>query len=93
MIQHTNRRKLNKEEDPNMDYSIPLRRGKKIIMGGRRREEPGQERGKREEMGRQNQVWGKDRREAQRARKMNQNMQKWGLGIRGPSRKSQRPGL
>ena len=30
--------KLNKKEGPSEDASIPLRRGNKIIMGGRRRE-------------------------------------------------------
>jgi hypothetical protein len=37
--------KLNKKEGPSKDVSIPLRRGKKIIMGSRGRERPEWERG------------------------------------------------
>ena len=36
--------KLNKKEGPSVDASIPLRRGNKIITGGRGREGPGWER-------------------------------------------------
>ena len=36
--------KLNKKEGQIVDASIPLRRGNKIIMGGRGREGPGWER-------------------------------------------------
>jgi hypothetical protein len=39
-----------------MDVSALLRRGNKIIMGGRWREEPGRERGRRKKTG-QGQVW------------------------------------
>jgi hypothetical protein len=52
MIECTDWRNLNKQEDPSMDTPIPLRRGNKIIMGGRRREEPGWERGGIGEVGR-----------------------------------------
>jgi hypothetical protein len=37
--------KPNKKGGPSVDASIPLRRGNKIIMGGRGREGPGWERG------------------------------------------------
>jgi hypothetical protein len=36
--------KLNKKEDQSMDASILLRRGNKIITGGRGRKGPGRER-------------------------------------------------
>lgn len=39
MIQHTDHMKFNKKEGTSVDASIPLRRGNKIITGGRRREE------------------------------------------------------
>ena len=48
MVQLTEFMKLNKEEGPRVDSSIPLRRGNKIIIGGRGREGPRWER----EMGR-----------------------------------------
>ena len=38
--------KLNKKEGLSVEVSTPLRRGNKIIMGGRRRERPGWERGR-----------------------------------------------
>lgn len=44
MIQLTDHIKLNKKEVNLVDASIPLRRRNKIIMEGRRREEPGWER-------------------------------------------------
>jgi hypothetical protein len=37
MIHPTDSKKLNKKEGPNEDASIPLRRGNKIITGGRGR--------------------------------------------------------
>jgi len=43
-VQHTHyttHKKLNKNEGQSVDASIPLRRGNKIIMGGRGREGPG----------------------------------------------------
>jgi hypothetical protein len=39
IVQLTDWRKLKKKEVPSMDMSIPLRKGK-IIMGGRRRKGP-----------------------------------------------------
>ena len=44
-IKHIDYKKFNKKEGPSNDASIPLRRGNKIIMGGRGRERPGRERG------------------------------------------------
>ena len=38
MIQPTNSKKYKKKKGPSEDVSIPLKRGNKIIMGGRRRE-------------------------------------------------------
>ena len=40
--------KINKKKDQRVDASILLRRGYKVIMGARDREEPGRERGERE---------------------------------------------
>jgi hypothetical protein len=40
MIYPTDPKKLNKKEDPSEGASISPRRGNKIIMGERRREEP-----------------------------------------------------
>ena len=40
-IQPTVHLKLTKKEGPSVDASISLRRGKKIITGGREREGPG----------------------------------------------------
>jgi hypothetical protein len=37
-IKHIDYKKFNKKEGPSNDASIPLRRGKKIITGGRGRE-------------------------------------------------------
>jgi hypothetical protein len=70
----TDPEKLNKKEGPSEDASIILlRRGNKIIMGGKRRERPGWEWGERQKR------WvgsgmGRDRREAQRARRITGNM-------------------
>jgi hypothetical protein len=47
---------LNKKEDQSVDASILLRRGNKVIIGGRKREEPGREKEGREKEG-QHQVW------------------------------------
>jgi hypothetical protein len=41
MIQPTDHKTFNKKEDPSKDVSISLRRGNKIVMGGRGREGPG----------------------------------------------------
>ena len=45
MIQLTDHMKLNKKEGQSIDASKPLKRGNKIIMGGRWRERPRWERG------------------------------------------------
>ena len=47
-IQPTDLKKFNSQKGPSKDVSISLRLGKKIIMGGIGREEPGWERGKQE---------------------------------------------
>jgi hypothetical protein len=39
MIHPTDPKKLNNKEGPSEDASIPLRRGNKIIIGGREKEE------------------------------------------------------
>jgi hypothetical protein len=39
MIQLTDHMKLNRKEGPSVDASIPFRRGNKIIIGGRWRED------------------------------------------------------
>jgi hypothetical protein len=77
MTQPTDPRKFNKKEGASEEGSIPLRRGTKSSWeaeGGRDLDEKG-ERGK---GGRIRD--GGDRREAQRARRMNRNMKQWGLG-------------
>ena len=73
-IHNTDSKKLDKKESP--------RRGNKIVMGDRGREGPEWERGG-EERGTGSGT-GEDRREAQMARRMNENMQLqgWGLGLR-----------
>jgi hypothetical protein len=52
-------------------------------MGGRGREETGSEREGMTGKGGEGSGMGRDRRNAQRARRMNQNMQQWGLGGQG----------
>ena len=74
-----------------------LEEGTKIITGGRGRKEPRWERGRGGEKGGRIK-YGGDRREAQKARKRNRNVQMLGLGVEGGglggiSRKSQRPGM
>jgi hypothetical protein len=57
-----------------MDALIPLRRGNKIITGGRGKAGPGSGRGRGGIMGRgQDQIW-KETGEVQRLRRMNRNM-------------------
>jgi hypothetical protein len=66
--------KLNKKEGPSVYASIPLRMGNKIITEGRGKEDPGWERGEgRKEKGHIR--YGGERREAQRAQRMNRNIQ------------------
>jgi hypothetical protein len=74
MIYPTDHKKLHKKEGSSEDTSIPLRMENKIIMGVRGRGGPEWERGKR---ARSDMGAGADRREAQRARRMNRNMQLW----------------
>ena len=78
MVQLTDYIKLNMKEGPSMDASFPLRRGNKIIMGSRERDECewgwGGGRGK----GCIIRLCG-DRRETQRARRMNGNLQQCGV--------------
>jgi hypothetical protein len=89
MTQLTDHVKFNKKESPSVATSIPLRKGNKIITRGRGREGPGWERetgGEKRGKGR----WGAggDRREAQKAKRMNRKMQHvlW-WGAMGTSRK------
>ena len=76
MIQLTDHVKLNKKEGQNVDASIPLRRGNKIIMRDREKEGLGWERGGKGKKvcvcgGRQG--MGRGRREDQRGRSINRN--------------------
>ena len=73
MIQLTDHMKLKNTEDKNMDASIQLRRGNKIITGGRGREGLGRERGRGRKRGTASHL-GIVRREVQRVRKLNRNM-------------------
>ena len=58
MIQLTDNTKLSKKEEENIDASILLRWGNKIITGDGGREEPGRERnGGGKKWGQQDQVW------------------------------------
>ena len=57
-----------------MDASIPLRRGNRIIMGGRGIEGTGLEKWGRKMRGIARSDMGRDRREIHRARGMNRNM-------------------
>jgi hypothetical protein len=58
-IQVTDHMKLNKKEDQSVDASVLLRRGNKIITGGRGREGPGQEKRGGGEMGQDRVRYGK----------------------------------
>jgi hypothetical protein len=71
MIKLTDHMKFKKKEDQSVDASILLRRGNKIIRGGRSREGPGME-----EKSRGSIRYGKIRyrREVQRVTKLNRNM-------------------
>ena len=89
MIQPSDPKKLNKKEGPSKDASIPLRRGNKIVMGGRGKKELGG-RGEREGNRGAGSGMGRDRREGQRARRMSENMQLPGPGLGRISGKSQR---
>jgi hypothetical protein len=79
--QTTDCKKCNKQKGPSVDATVPLRRGKEIIMGGRGRVGPGWE--SRGGHGRENKIRyerGTDRREAQRAKRMNEDDQHQGVG-------------
>jgi hypothetical protein len=59
-VQHTHyttHKKLNKNEGQSVDASIPLRRGNKIIMGGRGREGPGDRKEGKGKDGAKKKVW------------------------------------
>jgi hypothetical protein len=73
-IQFTEDMKFSKKEGQSEDVSIPHRRGNKTIMGCRGREEPGVRVEGEGKKGTGSCMVG-DRREAQRARRMNENMQ------------------
>ena len=78
MIQSTNQMPLKKKEEQSVDTSILHGKGNKIIIGGRGRLAPGRDRGW---VGRgkgRGTVTGirRDRREAQKVRKLNRNMLK-----------------
>jgi hypothetical protein len=62
-IQPADLKEFNKQKGPSEDISVPLRREKKIITGGRDQKGPGWERGG---DGKRITYVGKDRREAQR---------------------------
>ena len=57
MIQLTDHMKLNKKEGQSVNASMPLRRGNKIITGGRGREGPGWVRKGGGKKGEQNWAW------------------------------------
>ena len=78
MVQHTDCKKFNKKEGPFEDASISLRRGNKMIMEA----EGGRNLGGRGKKDRNSGVGScmRGRREAQRTRRMNQNMQLLGVG-------------
>jgi hypothetical protein len=67
--------KLNKREGPQEDTSISLRRGNKIIMGGRGRKRSGWERGQRGEMRNRISYEVGGSRETYRARRIHGNVQ------------------
>jgi hypothetical protein len=65
--------KLNKNEGQSVYASIPLRKGNKIITGGRGREGPEWERGEGQKAGTGSGM-GRDSGEVQRTKKMKRNM-------------------
>jgi hypothetical protein len=82
------KKKCNKQKGPSEKLSIPLRMEMEIITGGRRREGTGWEMEGERVTGSD---MGGDRRETQKAKRMNGNKQPRGVGGRGPSRKYRRP--
>ena len=71
--------KLKKKEDQSVDVSILHRKGNKIITGGPGREGPQRERGRGVEKGETGSGMRMDKREVQRARKLNRNMWQYGM--------------
>jgi hypothetical protein len=81
MAQLIELRKFNKKKGPSVAISIPLRRGNKIITGGRGREGPGCERVGGGKMGVQDQVWARQE-SSPEDQEMNRIMQLCGVGDR-----------
>jgi hypothetical protein len=73
MIKPIDHMKLKKKEDQSVDASVLLRRGNKIIIGGRGKEGRGRERCQEVRKGEQDQVW-KGTGEKSRVRKLNRNI-------------------
>ena len=73
--------KLNKKEGQSMDSSNPLRKGNKIITGGRgRKRSRWEKRGEGKEWG-QDLVWKETGKKSERARRTNRNKEIcWGWG-------------
>jgi hypothetical protein len=90
-IKLTDHMKLNKKEGQSVESLIPVRRENKIITGGRGRDLGGKVEGK----GKGSVIMyvGGERREFQRARRMNRNIQQCGMGSEGNYWKVQTPGL
>ena len=82
-IQPTDHKKCNKQKFPSEKASIPLRKGKELITGGRWGERFGLQREHGGEKGNRIRDGGGGRREPKRARRMNRNKQPWGVGGRG----------
>ena len=93
MLHSTDTKKLNKKEGPVKNVRISLRRGNKIVIGGRWREETGWERGWGKEWGGFRIRYGaRDRREGQRAGgpgEWMENCSSQGWGKRGDWKGSQ----
>lgn len=77
MMYPTNPKKLNKKKGSSEDASIPPRRGNKIVILGRGRKGHGWEREGNRGAG---SGMGRDKREAQRFRRMNGNLQVLRMG-------------
>ena len=83
MIQLKDHMKLNKTGGPSVDSSISLRMGNKTIVSATGRERPGCLRRAGERKCSTGSGMCGDRKEPQRASKMNRNMQQFGIGGRG----------
>jgi hypothetical protein len=88
-IQLINHMKLNKKDHQSVDASILLRRGNKIIMGGKWREGPKWER--EEEKWEQDQVWQETVEKSRGSGKLREYVTVWGSELRVATRKSQVP--